>query len=184
VQRLHGNTVQHKDLGQCSSIVTARCHSAAATTSNQLWNVYHEASASAAVVACRVSFFAVFDGHGGRQCAEYAAEHLHTKVMAAGLVPPGVRAWGAAGQRGCMQCPACKHTSSSRGIRIRSAAFGYRAIIHQVQSITLCIPHACVVSSAPRVLPMHKCAAEQLDGMLCMLVSGGQWGAASGHQGV
>jgi serine/threonine protein phosphatase PrpC len=40
--------------------------------------------------ACKVSFFAVFDGHGGRQCAEYAAERLRVKVMAAGLVPPTV----------------------------------------------------------------------------------------------
>jgi integrin-linked kinase-associated serine/threonine phosphatase 2C len=46
-----------------------------------------------AAADCRVSFFAVFDGHGGRQCAEYAAEHLHTKVMAAGLVPPAVSLW-------------------------------------------------------------------------------------------
>eukprot|EP00877_Chromochloris_zofingiensis_P010411 jgi/Chrzof1/5623/Cz16g09100.t1 len=35
----------------------------------------------------RVSFFAVFDGHGGYECAKHAAQHLHTAVMAAGFLP-------------------------------------------------------------------------------------------------
>eukprot|EP00803_Ostreobium_quekettii_P000578 evm.model.scf_964EXC.3 EVM.evm.TU.scf_964EXC.3 scf_964EXC:13598-17520(+) len=34
----------------------------------------------------RVSYFAIFDGHGGHQSARFAAEHLHSRVMAAGLV--------------------------------------------------------------------------------------------------
>ncbi|GAB4824263.1 hypothetical protein N2152v2_011309 [Parachlorella kessleri] len=33
----------------------------------------------------RVAFFGVFDGHGGRHVAQYAADNLHAHVMAAGL---------------------------------------------------------------------------------------------------
>ncbi|GBF95328.1 hypothetical protein Rsub_07756 [Raphidocelis subcapitata] len=40
----------------------------------------------------RVSFFALFDGHGGRSCAAAAAERLHGAALEAGLVPPEV--WG------------------------------------------------------------------------------------------
>lgn len=35
----------------------------------------------------RVSFFAVFDGHGGRSVAELASQQLHKQVIAAGLLP-------------------------------------------------------------------------------------------------
>ena len=34
---------------------------------------------------CRLAFFGVFDGHGGRHVAQYAADNLHATVMAAGL---------------------------------------------------------------------------------------------------
>eukprot|EP00775_Hariotina_reticulata_P006493 gene6493-6721_t len=33
-----------------------------------------------------VSHFAIYDGHGGRDCAEYAAAHLHEAVLTAGLL--------------------------------------------------------------------------------------------------
>lgn len=35
--------------------------------------------------ACRLAFFAIFDGHGGSNVARFAAERLHAAVLAAGL---------------------------------------------------------------------------------------------------
>lgn len=43
------------------------------------------------VSKCRVSFFGVFDGHGGCNTAKMACEILHNKVMKAGLVEHEVR---------------------------------------------------------------------------------------------
>lgn len=40
---------------------------------------------------CRLSFFSVFDGHGGRHVAQYAAEHLNSAVLAAGLQAEAAR---------------------------------------------------------------------------------------------
>ncbi len=43
----------------------------------------------------RISVFGVCDGHAGRNCAGYAAKHVHANAMAAGLVPVKVtdRMW-------------------------------------------------------------------------------------------
>ena len=42
----------------------------------------------------RVSFFGIWDGHGGADCAEFASQHLHANVMQAGLAQVKVRsAW-------------------------------------------------------------------------------------------
>lgn len=58
-----------------------------------------EGTATAAVQSCRIpsalsvrtwrgrlSHFAVYDGHGGSECAHFAAKHLHAAVLAAGLL--------------------------------------------------------------------------------------------------
>uniref|UniRef100_A0A7S0RWZ6 protein-serine/threonine phosphatase n=1 Tax=Pyramimonas obovata TaxID=1411642 RepID=A0A7S0RWZ6_9CHLO len=35
---------------------------------------------------CRCMYAAVFDGHGGRRAADFAAQHLHANVLAAGML--------------------------------------------------------------------------------------------------
>jgi hypothetical protein len=37
-------------------------------------------------VGCRCTYAAVFDGHGGKRAADFAAQHLHSSVLAAGLL--------------------------------------------------------------------------------------------------
>ena len=51
---------------------------------------------SPAPPAARLAFVGVFDGHGGRKVAEYAAEHLHANVLAAGLAAEARRVAAAA----------------------------------------------------------------------------------------
>ncbi|PNH10320.1 putative protein phosphatase 2C 8 [Tetrabaena socialis] len=42
--------------------------------------------------ACRLSYFGVFDGHGGSTCASFAAQHLHAHVLRCGLLSKGLQA--------------------------------------------------------------------------------------------
>ena len=51
---------------------------------------------AAASTSCRLSYFAIFDGHGGSNVARHAAENLHSAVLAAGLQQEAERLAGAA----------------------------------------------------------------------------------------
>jgi len=59
----------------------------------------HSTKAAAAAMAyygdyvyrCRLSYYAVFDGHGGSRASKYAAQHLH-KIIA-DKFPKGNVAW-------------------------------------------------------------------------------------------
>ncbi len=39
----------------------------------------------------RVSFFGIWDGHGGVDCATFASSHLHANALKAGLLKQKVR---------------------------------------------------------------------------------------------
>lgn len=44
------------------------------------WDGEHITDVSCASYSCRVSFFAVFDGHGGARASQFAAENLHLNL--------------------------------------------------------------------------------------------------------
>lgn len=50
----------------------------------------------ARILLCRIAFVGVFDGHGGRECADWAAARLHANVVG-GLAKALVRDSGCTG---------------------------------------------------------------------------------------
>ncbi|GFR45250.1 hypothetical protein Agub_g6356 [Astrephomene gubernaculifera] len=50
--------------------------------------------------ACRLAHFGIFDGHGGLSCASFAAQHLHARVLEAGLLRKGLQG-GKADAKAC-----------------------------------------------------------------------------------
>ncbi|KAG2499575.1 hypothetical protein HYH03_002518 [Edaphochlamys debaryana] len=60
-----------------------------------------DARPGGAPAGCRLSHFSVFDGHGGAQCASFAAAGLHAAVLKAGLLSKGLGADGKPDAKAC-----------------------------------------------------------------------------------
>lgn len=69
------------------AVVQLEAHAAAAEAATKA----AQGQAQATPAPARIAFVAVFDGHGGRNAAEFASTHLHAQVMAAGLAAEAQR---------------------------------------------------------------------------------------------